>query len=311
MKKKNILIAGGTGQVGQNLKTSFANNNLEGIFVGKENGKYDLTDFSKTKQLFYDKNPSIVVFLSANVGGIGYNKSNPASLIRDNLKMGINMLDACAEFAIENLYITSTCCSYPKFCSTPQKEDDLWEGQEEKTNRSYGVAKKTIITMSQAYREQFGLKTTCFVLANLYGLYDTFDPTRSHVVPALIKKFIDAKNNDKPTVECWGSGTATRDLLFSSDVSELFAKVITNRFDHEEPINLGSGKDVSIYDLAYLIKDLCNYHGEIVFTGEVSDGQPKRLLDVSRAKKLLDWQATTDLRSGLIKTIDWYRKSII
>jgi GDP-L-fucose synthase len=303
---KNILIAGGTGGVGMNLQASFIKHNLQGTFVGRKGGLYDLTDYNKTKQLFYDTEPNIVIFLSANVGGIGYNKANPAFLIRDNLKMGINVLDACILFKVENLYITSTCCSYPKFCPTPQKEDDLWNGQEEETNRAYGVAKKTIITMSQAYRQQFGLKTTCFILANLYGLYDTFDPKRSHVVPALIKKFIEAKEKNKPTVECWGSGSATRDLLFSGDVADLLTKVIIDRFDHDEPINIGSGKDISIYDLAYLIKELTGYSGNIVFTGEVSDGQPKRLLDVSRAKELLNWTATTSLEEGLKRTIDWY-----
>src|ERR1700733_1205261 len=304
-----ILITGGTGGVGKNLQTSFQRNNLSGLFVGREGGKYDLTCYDKTRQLFLDTRPTTVVFLSANVGGIGYNKANPASLIRDNLLMGINMLDAAVEFNIRNLYITSTCCSYPKFCSIPQKEDDLWNGFPEETNSGYGISKKTIIKMSQDYREQFGLKTTCFILANLYGLYDTFDPNRSHVVPALIKKFIEAKETNKPFVECWGTGKASRDLLFSGDVCDIITKSIINHFDYHDPINVGSGSDITIYDLAHLIKELTGYHGNIVFTGEVSDGQPKRLLDTSRAKKLLNWTATTTLTDGLKQTIAWYQEN--
>src|SRR5258706_7057518 len=252
----NILIAGGTGMVGKNLQTAFYNNNLHGIFVGREGGKYDLRDYNKTNNLFNSVKPNIVIFASANVGGILYNKLNPGNLIRDNLKMGINVLDACVEHGVENLYITSTCCSYPKYCPVPFKENSLYDGEEEFSNSFYGVAKKTIIKMSQGYRLQFGLKTTCFILANLYGPHDNFNLENSHVIPALIRKFVDAKENNYPQVNCWGTGNATRDLFASQDLADILVRIVRDKFDYNEPINLGTGKEISIKDLAYLIKEL-------------------------------------------------------
>jgi GDP-L-fucose synthase len=164
--------------------------------------------------------------------------------------------------------------------------------------------------MGQTYRQQYGLKNTCFILANLYGMYDNFDPEKSHVVPALIKKFLDAKEQNIPVVKCWGTGKgATRDLLFCQDAANALTKAVIDQFDHDKPINLGTGKDISIYDLAHLIKKIIGYQGDIVFDGSVSDGQPKRLLDVSRAKALLGWQAEADLETGLRATIEWYRST--
>lgn len=304
----NILIAGGTGMVGTNLQQSFLNNGLVGTFVGRgKNNEYNLLDYQKTRNLFAETKPEVVVFASANVGGINYNINNSATLIRDNLLMGINMLDACVEFKVSNLYITSTCCAYPEILPMPMKEDDLWNGFPQISNSGYGIAKKTIMKMSQDYRAQYGLKSTCFILANLYGSHDNFNLKSSHVVPALIRKFLKAKENNNATVECWGTGTASRDLFFSSDLANILTKVVQDRFDYPEPINLGTGVEISIKDLAYLIKDLTGYHGQVVFTGEVSDGQPRRCLDVSRAKALLNWTAQTDLKTGLIKTIEWYQ----
>jgi GDP-L-fucose synthase len=306
-----ILITGGTGMVGNNLKKSFADNNLQGLFVGRgKDNQYNLLDYNKTQQLFSDTNPDIVVFAAANVGGLEYNKNNPGYLIRDNLRMGLNILDACVEFNVSQLYITSTCCSYPKYCQVPFKEDDLWKDKEEETNRAYGIAKKTIIAASQYYRQQFGLKSTCFIMANLYGKHDNFNPNSSHVVPALIKKFVEAKENNLPEVKCFGTGNATRDLLNAQDCAQAIAHTILSQFDYPEPINLGTGKDISIYDLAHLIAKLVGYtDGKIVFSGEVGDGQPKRLLDVSRAKQLLNWEAAISLEDGLKETIEWYRQN--
>lgn len=294
--------------VGRNLQAAFCQNDLTGVFVGRESGKYDLTDWEKTKQLFNDVKPNIVIHAGANVGGIGYNKTNPASLTRDNLKMGIHVLDACFEYGVENLYMTSTCCSYPKHCQVPFKEDDIWMGYPEETNAGYGIAKKTIMKMGQDYRKQYGLKNTCFVLANLYGFHDNFDLQSSHVIPALIRKFIAAKENNEPQVNCWGTGMATRSFLFAEDLADALTKAVKNGFDHSEPINLGTREEISIYKLAYLIRELVGYNGEVVFDGSISDGQPRRLLDVSRAKNLLNWEAKTSLKEGLIRTIDWYQE---
>lgn len=302
-----ILITGGTGMVGKSLQSSFRKNNLTGVFVGREGGKYDLTDWNKTKQLFNDVKPNVVIHAGANVGGIGYNKENPGALTRDNLKMGIHVLDACVEHKIENIYITSTCCSYPKYCQVPFKEDDIWLGFPEETNSGYGIAKKAIMKMGQDYRQQYGLKSTCFILANLYGSNDNFNLHSSHVIPALIRKFVAAKENNEPQMNCWGTGSATRSFLFAEDLADALTKAVREGFDHPEPINLGTKEEISIYKLAYLIKELVGYSGDVVFDGSVSDGQPRRLLDTTRAKNLFGWEAKTSLKDGLIKTIEWYR----
>jgi len=305
-----ILTLGGTGMVGENLQKSFHNKNLQGIFVGKGiNNEYNLLDWNKTHKLFSETHPEVVIFAAANVGGIQYNMNNAGTLIRENLLMGINVLDACLEFKVSNVYIPTTCCAYPKLCKTPFSEDDLWEGLPEFSNSAYAIAKKTILKMSQDYRQQFGLKTTCFISANLYGPHDHFDLKNSHVIPALINKFINAKENNLPFVECWGTGTATRDMFFAPDLADVLTDCVINNFDHSEPINLGTGTDISIKDLALLIAELTNYDGNIVFTGQVSDGQPKRLLSVARAKQLLNWEAGTSLRRGLKETIAWYQEN--
>jgi GDP-L-fucose synthase len=304
-----VLITGGTGMVGKNLQVAFQQQDIQGTFVGRDGGRYDLTDWNKTKKLFSDTCPNVVVHAGANVGGIGYNKENPASLTRDNLKMGIHVLDACLEYGVEHLYITSTCCSYPKFCRVPFSEDDIWKDYPEETNAGYGIAKKTIMKMGQDYRQQYGLKNTCFILANLYGSHDNFNLRSSHVIPALIRKFVSAQENNEPQVSCWGTGMATRSFLFVEDLAQVLTQAVRERFDHSQPINLGTKEEISIYKLAYLIKDLTGYQGEVVFDGSVSDGQPRRLLDVSRARHLLSWEAPTLLKDGLAKTIAWYRSN--
>jgi GDP-L-fucose synthase len=305
-----ILITGGTGMLGKNMQQSFKNNNLPGIFVGRgQNDEFNLLNWDKTHKLFSEVKPDVVVHAAANVGGINYNMNNPGTLIKENLLMGINVLDACVEFGVSHLYIPTTCCAYPKFCPAPFKEDDLWNGFPEESNSGYGIAKKTIVKMSQDYRQQFGLKATCFISANLYGPHDHFDLQNSHVIPALIRKFTEAKKNNLPFVNCWGTGSATRDMFFVADLADTLVSVINNQFDYPDPINLGTGKDISIKSLAHLIALLIDYTGKIIFTGEVSDGQPKRLLDIGRAQKILDWSPSTLLQDGLQQTIEWYRQT--
>jgi nucleoside-diphosphate-sugar epimerase len=307
-----ILVLGGTGMVGKNLQKAFSENNLQGTFIGRGiNQEFDLRDWQKTDNLFNQFDTKTVILLSATVGGIKFNIDNPARLIKDNLLIGLNVLDACVKYNVDNLYITSTCCSYPKYCPIPFKETDLWQGEEEYSNSFYGVAKKAIIKASQAYRKQYGLKTTCFILANLYGAFDHFETLEnSHVIPALIRKFEEAREQNLPEVKCWGTGEISRDFLFAEDVSNVLVKAIKSQFDYDEPINLGTGVEIFIKDLAEQIKELTVYQGTINFTGEISNGQPKRCLDTSRAKSLMNWQYKTNLREGLIKTIDWYRKNL-
>lgn len=306
---KSILITGGTGMVGRNIQQSFMNHNMSGHFVGRNNGNYDLLDRNKTKKLFEDTKPNIVIHAGANCGGVEFNLNNSGTLIRDNMLMGINVLDACVKYKVQQVYITATCCSYPLNAPIPIKETDLWNGFPEKSNSGYGIGKKAIMKMSQDYREQFGLRSTCFILANLYGYFDNYDPNKSHVVPALIRKFLIAKENNDAYVECFGTGTASRDLFFSLDLADTFTRLISTNFDYAEPINLGSGKETTIKQLAELIAEIIDYKGQIVFNGKVSDGQPRRLLDISLAKKLFNYNPTTDLKTGLQKTIEWYRQN--
>lgn len=309
---KKILISGGTGMVGANMQSSFSKHNLDGIFLGRgKNLEYDLTSQSKTRKLFNDIKPDVVIHLAANVGGIAYNKSNPGKLIRDNLQIGINVLDACKDHNVEFVYNVSTCCSYPALCPTPFKEDDIYNGPEEITNSPYGSAKKSIMKMGQGYRQQYGMKITTFIPANLYGYFDNFNLETSHVIPALIRKFLHAKENNLSQVFCWGDGgkSASRDFLFAEDLANIITKSVISQFDYPDPINLGTGEETYISDLAKTIAKLTNYEGEIVFTGEVSNGQPRRVLDTSRAKETLGWVAETKLEDGLIKTIEWVKNN--
>lgn len=311
--KDSILILGGTSMVGKNLQQSFKEQGLEGIFIGRgQNDEYNLLSATKTNHIFEQFSPKKIIFLSGNVGGIKKNLNESATLIHDNLQMGINVLNACRDFKIENLYIGSTTCMYPAITKRfPFKEDDIFEGAEHESNRAYSTAKRTIMVMANAYRKSFGLKSTCLIFANLFGFHDHFnDLENSHVVPALIEKFVIAKRDNLPEVKCWGSGKISRDLFFCKDLSDTLVDIVKSNFDHDEPINLGTGVETYISDLAEMIKELVGYQGRIIFDGSVSDGQLRRALDTTRAYNLLNgWKAKTSLRDGLIETIQWYREN--
>jgi GDP-L-fucose synthase len=325
-----VLCTGGQGSLGKNLQEYIENHfddfeekypESKWFFVGRGkyiNGKvglrqgyeYDLTDIECAKNLFADYSPDVVLHLAANCGGIGLNKKIPATLGRDNLLMGINVLEAAKLFGTKYVYLVGTCCSFPSDIPVPFKEDDLFNGLSEPTNRCYSDAKKMIFSLHDAYRKQFGLKGAKLIPANLYGLNDHFDLESSHVIPALIRKFIEAKKENKPFVECWGTGTAEREFLNFEDASRALYLAIKNSLDTELPINVGTGKSILIKDLAVLIGELVGYAGEIVFNGAVSDGQMRRRLDVSRAKEMLGFEAQISLRDGLKNTIEWYQSGI-
>ena len=325
-----ILCTGGTSALGKNLqeyvRTHFDDFNKmhpesQWFFVGRGkyiNGRvglrqgyeYDLTDMECAKALVVDYNPDVILHLAASCGGIGLNKKIPADLGRDNLLMGINILEAARMYKIPKVYLVSTVCSYPLNSPVPFKENDLFNGMSEPTNRFYSDAKKMICTLHDAYRQQYGLKGAKLIPANLYGLHDHFDLESSHVIPALIRKFLEAKKENKPFVECWGTGTAEREFLNFEDASRALYLAIKNSLDSELPINVGTGKSILIKDLAVLIGELVGYTGEIVFNGAVSDGQMKRRLDVSRAKEMFGFEAQISLRDGLRNTIEWYEAGI-
>lgn len=298
-----IFITGGTGFLGKHVQN-------------KLSSKYDINapsslqlnilDEIKLINAIKDYNPDIILHMAASCGGILANKNSPADFLRDNTQMGLNIFEAARKTNVSHVYSLGSVCAYPKYCPIPFKEENIWNGAAEETNFPYGQAKRTLLMLGQTYRAQYGIGGAHFIPVNMYGEYDHFDLINSHVIPALIRKFMNAAEHDLPFVECWGTGGATREFLYAGDAATALEKAIDLKLNSDLPINLGIGQDISIKNLALLIKKLTNYNGEIIFTKEVSDGQPKRLLDVSRAKKMLDWTATTDFEEGLNKTINWY-----
>lgn len=304
-----VLVTGGTGFLGKHvvskLEQHFGVENICAPSSKELNLLNSQTSFWDIAQEY----PDIILHMAAKCGGILANKNSPADFLRDNTQMGLNVYEVARKLNIQRVYSLGSVCMYGMNCPVPFKEDDIFNQYPESTNAPYGQAKRTLMMLHQTYRQQYGLKGAFLIPVNLYGSGDAFDLTNSHVVPALINKFVNAQKNNTPYVECWGTGTATRELLFVEDAAEAIANCVINKFDSELPINLGTGQDISIKALAETIKELTNYKGEIVFTGDVSDGQPKRRLDVTRAKELLNWEAKTSLEEGLTKTIQWYKNN--
>lgn len=308
-----VLVTGGTGFLGKHIQEAFQpyKNKYDLYFVGtKYNGiDYSLDNQERCRELFNLIKPNIVIHAAAKCGGIGLNKKQPADLMLFNMKMNTNVLEQCLEHNVDYIYTLGSVCAYPKYCPTPFKEDSLWEGQPEETNMGYGVAKKTMMLLFQMMKQQYGMKGAHLIPVNMYGSQDHFDLENSHVIPALINKFVTAVRENKSQVFAWGTGNATREFFYAGDCAKAIVQAVEQKLDTELPINLGTGTDISIKDLAYLISDLTGFKGEIIFTGDVSDGQPKRMLDVSRAKQILNFTAETDLTTGLIKTINWFKNN--
>lgn len=321
MISKSIVVTGGSGFLGKHLQDAFRPYQKDHKVVFLDSNDCNLLQPYQVREMLRKHLPDVVVHAAAVCGGIKANSVSPADFITDNLKMGVNLFEAIHYINHEHSYVHNqvlgktrrvytlgSVCAYPKYCPVPFKEDDLWNGFPEETNAPYGIAKRTLLMMSQAYRQQHGLGGAHLIPVNLYGEYDHFDLENSHVIPALINKFTDAVKKGKKKVSCWGTGSATREFLYAGDAAQAIVKAVFSNLDTDLPINLGTGADISIKELAYLIGKLTDFQGEIEFTGEVSDGQPKRRLDVSRAKKMLGWEANTKLEEGLVKTISWYRK---
>ncbi len=251
------------------------------------------------------KEKNLVIHLAARVGGIGYNRNRPGTLFYDNIIMGTQLMEAARLAAVEKFVAIGTICAYPKFTPVPFKEEDLWNGYPEETNAPYGLAKKMMLVQSQAYREQYGFNSIYLLPVNLYGPGDNFNPESSHVIPALIKKVAEAQKNKYDYIEVWGSGKATREFLYVEDAAEGIILAAEN-YEKGQPVNLGAGKEISIKDLANLICEIFKFQGEIRWNSIQPDGQPRRCLDVSRAKTEFGFEAKTSLITGLTKTIDWY-----
>jgi GDP-L-fucose synthase len=301
-----LLITGGGGFLGSHLVERVR---LDGIepFVGHRRD-YDLTVAADVERLYADAQPELVIHLAAEVGGIGANRANPGRYWYANLMMGAHIIEQSRLSRVDKLVVLGTICAYPKFAPVPFREDDLWNGYPEETNAPYGIAKKTLLVGSDAYREQYGLRSIHLLPVNLYGPRDNFDLETSHVIPALIRKMVDAEARTESEIVLWGDGSPTREFLYVDDAAE-GVWLAAQRYDDPEPVNLGTGEEISIRELAELIADLTGYDGSIVWDATKPNGQPRRKLDVTRADERFGFRATTPLSEGLKRTVEWYRAS--
>lgn len=304
-----IALTGGAGFLGRFVHSELISRGIcskDIVIVRKQN--YDLTKQQDVTKLYDDIKPSVVVHLAAEVGGIGANMANPGRYFYSNLSMGLNLIEGARLFGVKKFIQVGTVCAYPKICPIPFVEEDLWNGYPEETNAPYGVAKKALFVMLDSYKKQYDLNSVILVPCNLYGPYDNFDPSSSHVIPALIKRFVEAKNSKQDSVVCWGDGNATREFLFVRDAAVAIADCL-NMVDDASTINLGGGLEISIKNLAEKIARLVGYDGNIVWDESKPNGQPRRFLNISRAEKLLGWKPIKTLDDGLKETIDWYVES--
>ncbi len=306
LKRKRIVVTGGAGFLGAAVVDRLrARGCPESSIAVVRKADFDLVHESDVQRLFEVHRPEVVIHLAAVVGGIGANRKNPGSFYYQNLIMGAMLMEYARRASVEKFVAIGTICAYPKFTPVPFREEDLWTGYPEETNAPYGIAKKVLLVQAQAYRAQFGFNGIYLLPVNLYGPRDNFDPESSHVIPALIKKFVEASERGEEVVEVWGTGRATREFLYVDDAAEGIV-LATEHYDGLEPVNLGAGFEVSIKHLALLIARLTGFEGRLVWNGSLPDGQPRRCLDTSRAADFFGFRATTPLEEGLRRTIDWY-----
>ncbi len=306
-KNKRITITGGKGFLGSHLVRHLQNRGCRNIAIA-DLPEYNLTNLTDVQRMYEQTKPEIVIHLAAKVGGIGYNKEKPAELFYDNLIMGTQLIHEAYLQKIEKFVALGTICAYPKFTPVPFQEENLWNGYPEETNAPYGLAKKMMLVQSQAYRQQYGFNSIFLLPVNLYGPGDNFDPRSSHVIPALIKKCIDAIDNSSDKIEVWGTGQATREFFYVEDAAEAIS-LAAEFYNKSEPVNIGAGFEISIKELTDLIVRITGFKGKIVWDKTKPDGQPRRMLDCRRAAKEFGFKAKTDFASGLAKTIEWYKKN--
>jgi GDP-L-fucose synthase len=298
-----VLVTGGSGFLGSHVVDRLVAEGLEPSVAAHSD--YDLTRAQEVGRLFDDTRPELVFHLAAEVGGIGANRLNPGRFWYANLMMGANVLEASRLAEVKKLVLVGTVCSYPKIAPVPFREEDLWEGYPEETNAPYGIAKRAILVGSQAYKEQYHLNSIHLLLVNLYGPGDNFDPETSHVIPALIQKMVGAKARGTERVVLWGDGSPTREFLYVDDCAEALWLAAT-RYEGSEPVNIGSGEEISIRELARIVAEVTGFQGEIAWDTSQPNGQPRRSLDVSRAREQFGFRARTPFREGLERTVAWY-----
>jgi GDP-L-fucose synthase len=304
LASKRILVTGGGGFLGAHVVATLRRRGCGDVFVARKRD-YDLIDMAAVQRLYRDTRPEIVLHLAAVVGGIGANRESPGRFFYENLMMGVQLMEEARRNAVEKFVAIGTVCAYPKFTPVPFKEDDLWNGYPEETNAPYGLAKKMLLVQSQAYAQQYGFRSIFLLPVNLYGPGDNFDPRSSHVIPALIRKCVEAVDEGRDHIVVWGSGHASREFMYVEDCAEGIVRA-TEQYHSSEPVNLGVGQEITIRELVALIADATGFHGEIRWDAAKPDGQPRRCLDTTRAAEAFGFRAATPFRDGLRNTVAWY-----
>jgi GDP-L-fucose synthase len=303
-EKRRIVVTGGAGFLGHYVVHGLKERRCANILVPTIE-QYDLVKGDDIRRMYDDMRPDVVIHLAAVVGGIGANREHPGEFFYKNLMMGVQLIEEGRLRGIEKFVAIGTVCAYPKFAAVPFREDDLWSGYPEETNAPYGLAKKMLLVQSQAYRQQYGFNSIFLLPVNLYGPGDNFDPASSHVIPALIRKCVEAVQRGDKYIECWGTGAASREFIYAADAAEGIL-LATEKYDGPEPVNIGAGFEIKIKDLVELIAGLTGFKGEIRWDATKPDGQPRRCLDTSRARRLFGFEARTQFEDGLKSTIEWY-----
>jgi GDP-L-fucose synthase len=304
LKRQRLLVTGGSGFLGKHLLAVLAEAGYSDV-VAPRRADYDLTRAPEVAACIRDIRPEAIVHLAAVVGGIGANQEHPGEFFYQNLIMGAELMEQARLANVDKFVAVGTICAYPKFTPVPFREEELWNGYPEETNAPYGLAKKMLLVQAQAYRQEFGFNAIYLLPVNLYGPGDNFDPRSSHVIPALVRKCVEAVEHGDQSIEVWGTGRATREFLYVRDCAQGILAAL-ERYEDADPVNLGSGMEISIGELVGLIAELTGFQGRLQFDTSKPDGQPRRRLDTSRARERFGWQAETDFRTGLRATIDWY-----
>ena len=305
LSTKRVLVTGGSGFLGRHVVAALERHGCRDVVVVRK-AQHDLTSEPDVIRLFREVRPQVVVHLAAVVGGIGANRESPGRFFYQNVMMGALTMEQARLAGVEKFVGVGTICAYPRLAPVPFLERDLWNGYPEETNAPYGIAKKMLLVQGQAYRQEYGFNAIHLLPVNLYGPHDNFDPSSSHVIPALVRKCVEAIDARADEVVCWGTGNATREFLYVEDCAEAIVLAAT-QYDRAEPVNLGAGFEISIRDLAELIAELTGFRGRLTFDRTKPDGQPRRSLDVTRAQNSFGFAATTDFRTGLKRTIEWYQ----